>query len=194
MNGQRLPIHARAVGHGRVGHRRVGRGRVGRGRVGHGLVALGLAALVVGGVSACGGDDDPGNGPTQASTAGATDGPSPSTPAPVQPRPDFVITAVQVSPGGPLVPPGEVTIRATVRNVGSAAYPQTIVVQAPGNHSGAIIGGLAVGQSADAVIKFPVVSSAATYRLTLTIDPDNVTVEEDESNNDSQEITITTSG
>lgn len=167
---------------------------VGRGRGRRGVIALGVAALVVAGLSGCGGDDDAGTEPTQASTAPATGGPSQSTPAPVQPRPDFVITAVQVSPGGPLVPPGKVTIRATVRNVGSAAYAQTIVVQAPGNHTGAIIGGLAVGQSADAVIEFPVVSSATTYRLTLAVDPDNVTVEEDESNNGSQEITITTSG
>ena len=82
-------------------------------------------------------------------------------------------------------------ITATVRNIGAADYGRAIVVQAPTGHSGGIVG-LAAGASDIAVIDFPAVSSNVTYTMVLVVDPENLTPEENETNNESTPITIQT--
>lgn len=144
------------------------------------------AVLVMAVVGAGCGDDGPEPSPAP------TPGPTPTqTQAPAA-RPDFVISSVSVSPAGPLVSPGQVTIAATVRNVGTADYTAGfIVVQAPGNHTGGF-NGLAAGASDVATINFPVVSANTTYTFTLVVDPDNIIAEESETNNESSTIVINT--
>jgi subtilase family serine protease len=150
------------------------------------VALLGSALLGSVALAACGGDDDDTGG------AAPTTAPPPASTAPKQ-LPDFVIVDVAVDPDVPLVPPGDVTITATVRNAGSADYPNAIVVRAPGNHTGVIAGGLAAGATGEADITFPVVSPNAEYRMTLVVDPDDVTPESNEANNESRELLIRTS-
>lgn len=151
-----------------------------------GVTTILAAGLLLSIVASCGGDD------ATDSTTTTDGGPTTTSGGTTEALPDLVIADVSVQPSG-IVSPGEVQISATVRNVGSGAYGQTIVVQAPGNHTGVITGGLAVGASEVAVIRFPAVSSNTTYTLSLVVDPDDVIAEESESNNQSAEITITTS-
>ena len=153
-----------------------------RSRLLGGFLALVLLAAVA---SGCGDDDfDSTSQPLNRST---TTSPAPTPNA----LPDFIITNVSVEPSGPLVPPGQVQISATVMNVGAAGYAQRIVVQAPGNHTGGF-NGLAAGASDIAVIDFPVVSPNVTITLSLVVDPDNVIAEESETNNESGVIEIST--
>ena len=106
-----------------------------------------IIVLLFTAVAGCGSDDgDDGDEQGDTTTTAHDDAPTA--------LPDFVISSVSVQPSG-LVQPGQVQISATVRNMGSADYGQIIVVQAPGNHTGAIIGGLTAGASDVAVIDFP---------------------------------------
>ena len=151
-------------------------------------IALGLAALVlmVAAGAGCGDDDSKStNAPPGSSTPTSSQVPTPAA------QPDLIIGNVSVKPPGPLVPPGQVQISATVSNIGAADYNNWIVVQAPGNQTGGI-NGLAAGASEVAVIDFPVVSPNVTFTLSLIVDPDNVIAEESESNNESATIVINT--
>jgi subtilase family serine protease len=151
------------------------------------VAGLAVVLLLATTASACNGDGD-------SDTIGTTDGATTTTQAETPTSlPDLVISGVSVQPAGQLVSPGQVQISATVRNVGAANYGQAIVVQAPGNHTGTITGGLDAGASGVAVIDFPAVSANTTYTFTLVVDPDNVIAEESESNNESTTITISTS-
>lgn len=149
-------------------------------------LTLGLMAVlvVVTAGSGCGDDDD---------VSTTTDGGTTTTnQVPTSAAlPDFVISDVSVQPPGPLVPPGQVQILATVSNIGASGYGGNISVQAPGNHSG-VIGGLDSGASAVAVIDFPAVSPNVTYTLSLVVDPNDVIAEESESNNESVTLTFST--
>lgn len=119
----------------------------------------------------------------------------PPPPPPPPALPDLVIEDVSWTPSAPIVTPGT-TLHITIRvaNRGDGAYPQTIVVTGPGNYSGAIVGGLGPGQSGTASIDFPLVSKLVTVTLRFKVDPDNIIRESNENNNESHEITVSTSG
>ena len=139
-----------------------------------------MACLIV---SSCGGG------------SGSNSATEPLPPATSQPVPDLMITSVTWEPNSALVPP-QTTVRFAieVENRGSASASTTIVVTGPGNYSGAIIGGLQPGETKTASIDYPVVSPLATYTMSFTVDPDNVIAESNDSNNQSRQITIQTSG
>lgn len=129
--------------------------------------------------------------------------PQPPPDPPVQPQeptpeptpqtfPDLVFVGEAMSPSGPAVAPGTtLQFNFKVRNIGNASVTGGIAVSGPG--IGFISGGLQPGQTKPVTVNYTVHSKNATYNnLVFTIDPDNITKESNENNNNSRSFSVRT--
>lgn len=152
------------------------------------VLAVGVMAMMPL-TAAC---DCNGNGNGNGGSGGGGGGTDPSNgPPPPAAMPDFV-TQIVTWPSG-LVPVGtQVRIDVTVTNVGAGDAPNRVMVAIPSTVGALTDRALGAGEAETVTIDFPAVSGNVTYTIRATADPDNVTPEENESNNMSQEISFMT--
>jgi hypothetical protein len=105
-------------------------------------------------------------------------------------HPDFVIVAQRMEPDGPMVRSGtQLHFVFEIANNGTADVPPNgaIAIVGPGNSSGFVTHGLAVGETKEATVDMPVYGSMMTKeRMRFTVDPDDIWKDSNRNNNRSQ--------
>ena len=156
------------------------------------LLALVLAMAPA---SACDGDSEQSATGTPASTPKPA---GPATSAPAAALPDFAITGYWRDPAAQLPVPPNTTVyfHIQVMNQGSAPYGQFVAVRGPGNYSGGF-SGLQPGETKEAVVELVVYlppQGGTAGDIYFTVDPDNVMVEANETNNTLGPLTVVYGG